>query len=96
MLEELGSCPWRQRVPGSYDKWTHSYLVQGRQGVALQKVGQVKKEQWNSVYSEQFVELKLRLALEVMTGGGFYIDTLKTLPERMEGKSYSCKNIIHV
>ena len=35
----------------------------------MQKVGQVKKEQWNSVYSEQFVELKLRLALEVMTGG---------------------------
>ena len=66
--------------------------------MALQKVGQVKKEQWNSVYFEQFVvlELKLRLALEVMTGGGFYIDTLKTLPERMEGKSYSCKNIIHV
>ena len=35
----------------------------------MQKVGQVKKEQWNSVYSEQFVvlELILRLASEVMT-----------------------------
>ena len=65
------SCPRLQRVPGSYDKWTHSYHVQGRQGVAVQKVGQVKKEQWNSVYSEQFVvlELKLRLAWEVMTRG---------------------------
>ena len=38
----------------------------------MQKVGQVKKEQWNSVYSEQFVVLErnLRLATEVMTRGG--------------------------
>ena len=37
----------------------------------MQKVGQVKKEQWNSVYFEQFVvlQLKLRLASEVMTRG---------------------------
>ena len=63
----------------------------------MQKVGQVKKEQWNSVYSEQFVVLELErsLASEIMSGG-VSIDTLKTLPERMEGKSYSCKNIIHV
>ena len=37
----------------------------------MQKVGQVKKEQWNS---EQFVvlELQLNLASEVMKGGFLY------------------------